>query len=684
MLFDLFFLLSLGVLLASLLTAALGSSLFRKSERNFSLYHLFVVSTLLAGTLFFYPISFCELGSSVAAQDILAGALASLYNTIRLFAIDGDYFGVLASVAAYAPESLAAYRVLGVVLHLLAPILTFGFILSFVKNFSAGCRYFFSPFKEAHIFSELNERSLSLAKSIIAKDKERHPLFPRVVVVFTDVIDKKEEAQYDLLTESERRGAILFRKDLEGIRFRMRISRRPLNFYLFGEDEREKLRHAISVRRDYDYGGAALYYFSKSAESEHLVSARNEATLTRRRERNPLDTIRVVRVNDIQSLIYHNLDKNGTRLFYHARERGDNTINSVIVGLGSYGTEMLKALCWYGQVPGFSLKITAFERDDKAEEHFRQKCPELMEKNGNTEEGEAHYQLKICGGIDVNTADFYKKLDEVGMPTHIFISLGNDEVNIAAAVAIRSYLEGKNTPYRPDIETVVYEPEVARTMGMRLQENPRDEQDEARIGGASKRGVGYRIHMIGDLDGFYSIDTLLDSALSMAGLRVHLRYSAAEEEIAIIDTAEKYAEKEEAASRRGLSLRSLYRDETKEEHEARCQNKAAMRELEKRYGASYFMVEYNYRSSITKALHERLRRKLKAMGYLEIPGVDKPWGERTEEEKLAIGLVEHVRWNAYMRTEGYCHAEVRLEIAKQHPLLRSTKTLTEADLRKDA
>ena len=69
--------------------------------------------------------------------------------------------------------------------------------------------------------------------------------------------------------------------------------------------------------------------------------------------------------------------------------------------------------------------------------------------------------------------------------------------------------------------------------------------------------------------------------------------------------------------------------------------------------------------------------------------MDKPWDQRTEEEKLAIGLVEHVRWNAYLRTEGYQYSgspdkNSRSTVARLHNNLVPVTQLTDEDLRKDA
>jgi hypothetical protein len=52
-----------------------------------------------------------------------------------------------------------------------------------------------------------------------------------------------------------------------------------------------------------------------------------------------------------------------------------------------------------------------------------------------------------------------------------------------------------------------------------------------------------------------------------------------------------------------------------------------------------------------------------------IPGADKRPNEREEHDKNALRVLEHRRWNAYMRTEGYVYAETRNNLAKTHPCL---------------
>lgn len=92
---------------------------------------------------------------------------------------------------------------------------------------------------------------------------------------------------------------------------------------------------------------------------------------------------------------------------------------------------------------------------------------------------------------------------------------------------------------------------------------------------------------------------------------------------------------------------------------------------------SFWKYEYNYRSSVASAIH----RKMKVL--CEIPGVDKPASERTHDELWNLRILEHCRWNAYMRSEGYTHAEKRNNLAKTHHCLVPFDELSPKEQAKD-
>ena len=78
-----------------------------------------------------------------------------------------------------------------------------------------------------------------------------------------------------------------------------------MTFYLISDDESEKISHMENVISRYrNVPNTKLYVFSDEEESKaFLDSYPNEE------KENML--LNIVRVNDIRSLVYHNLDQNG-------------------------------------------------------------------------------------------------------------------------------------------------------------------------------------------------------------------------------------------------------------------------------------------------------------------------------------------------------------------------------------
>ena len=647
--FDLFFHLS-----ASLLFLAIFFSFLRrfgyKTYRLLTPHRILFGGTFLSAFLLFLPFCLEQFDRLSGFSRYFGGIMIALHNAIRLFVIDNDFSVILDGIPEAADYLNIGYTILGSTLYILAPLLTFGFILSFFKNMASYRRYFFSYGRTVHVFPSLNERSMALAESIAAAtERSGVRRFLRDVIVFTDVMDAESGEYYELIEKTRPLGAIVFHKDLDSIKLNRRFFYRHsiFNFYLTEENEGKKIRYASAVIKEYDCAKNTLYIFSAAAQCRLLFEAK------------PNTALHIIRVNDIRSLIYHNLDIYGIRLFHKAHVYNDNVISAVIVGLGRYGTELLKALTWFCQVSGFSLKVNVYEKRETAEQEFMVACPELMAMNRNTVEGEAHYDITIHSGVDVATADFLTELSKVEDATYIFVSLGTDDQNIAVCEEIRSLYASINRRFHPDIETVVYDSHLRKSMGFTWNANgilnePRDKEAD---GVRNYKGQAYRIHMIGDLEDFYSIDTVISSPLVTSGLHIHLRYTVA------LEFNKRRAEK-------GAPL-------TAEEEKQIFDNAdpAAVKE--------FWQKEYCYRSSVAKALAENLRQRLSDAGYLTLLGNETPWAERCFEERLAIGTVEHIRWNAYMRTEGYKKG-ARNDLAKCHPNLVPIGELTPEDLSKDS
>lgn len=557
---------SLAIFTFSLVTACVLMKVKYRGKRVWNSFNVLIGGVFLTSVAMFIPAYY-----EVFAEDKMRGIktfLLSLHGTLRLFIVEGDLDFVMEH-AQVAPDGLStAYIMLAAILFIVAPILTFGVVLSFFKNAFAHLDYWRYFFSDVYIFSESNPKSIALAKSL----KENNP---KRVIVFTDENEKNEEEVHKL-------GAILFKKDITDIGFRFHSKKRSITFFVIGENKVENIKQALGLVEQYkERANTSLYVFATETETELLLSTADKGKM------------KVRRVNEVRSLVSRLLYDEGMKIFNSAvtYDDKDKMISAVVLGMGEHGTEMAKALPWFCQMDGYRVYINLFDKNKNVTLSFTANCPELMDDEHNkdfTTDGEAHYSIDIHDGIDVETMDFWEKMKVIPTVTYVYIALGNDEMNIRTAVKLRSWFEKQGM--NPQIDALVRDTDKAKALE----------------GITNYSGQEYHINFIGDLQTSFSEEVILGSDVEEAALARHMRWG------------------EEDA---------------------------------------FWKYEYNYHSSIASAIH----RKMKILCGL--PGADQKPEERGENEKWSLRVLEHRRWNAYMRTEGYVYAEKRNNLAKTHHCL---------------
>ena len=513
---------------------------------------------------------------------------------MQVFAIGCD-FDVIKNNIYLCPAGLAGvYQAWSAALFVLAPIFTFGFVLSLFKNLSEYIKYLFAYNKEMYVFSELNEKSLALAGDIKINNK-------KVAIVFTDVFEENEEGTYELIENAQKIGAVCFKKDIMVIDFNKHSKKKSISFFTIGNNETENLNQTLKLIDNYrNRENTHIYVFSTKIESELLLTSVNKGL------------IKVRRINEVQSLVNRLLYEQGNILFDSAKETRDGRrkISAIVVGMGNHGTEMVKALSWFGQMDGYKLEINAFDKDSLAKEKFVAVAPELMScsYNGVEIEGEAQYLIEIHPGINVETTVFSQAISKITDATYVFVALGNDDINIKTAVNLRMYFE--RMKIHPVVQAVVYN----------------SQQKKALEGIENYQKQKYDIEFIGDIESSYSENVIVHSELEDEALKRHLKWGNEEE---------------------------------------------------------FWTFEYNYRSSMASAIH------MKARIDCGIQCADKSEEELNEEERKVIESLEHRRWNAYMRAEGYVYSgskekSSRNDLAKMHNNLVDYSFLSKDDKLKDS
>lgn len=561
------------VLIAAVIWAIGVKRMRYKRGRMLTSFNIIFAGVAIASIIIFIPIY-----SQMFEADRYGFGkmfLLSIHNTIRLFIVDGEFAIIMDNIGLVGEELRDVYAMFAAVLFVVAPFLTFGFVMSFFRNVSAYKDYYLKYYSEMYVFSELNERSIELARSLKSNKKNR-------TIVFTDVFDSDDEYTYELMAQAYEVGAILFKKDISIVNFAFHSKKSKLVFFIIGKDDDENVKQTLSLINRYnDNENMSVYVFTTSVNSELILS------------KAVTGKIKVRRINEVQSLISRHLYDNGMKIFDSAigGQGEEKLISAVILGKGQHGTEMAKALSWFCQMDGYRLEMNIFDADKYAESQFSYECPELMHPDYNHDfetVGEAHYSIHVHAGVNVETTEFLELAEKIEKVTYVFVSLGDDEKNISMAAKMRSWLLKRGQ--FPKIDAIV----------------KNADKKKALEGVTNYSGQEYEIDFIGDTVTSYSEEVIFESDIEMEALKRHLKWGKEEE---------------------------------------------------------FWKFEYNYRSSVASAIHKKMKTLCK------IPGIEKEPSERTDTERRNLRVLEHRRWNAYMRSEGFTYAEKRNNLAKTHHCL---------------
>ena len=585
------FILSSAILVSGIVSILFFKKPKKEKENRIRSVNKLIITTIASAMVMFFPIYYSlfekearSIGSAIFV--FFQALLGSIHNVMRLFILDGEYSFVAEKIKD-APKWLhLPYSALASVLFVIAPVLTFSVILSLLKNAYSSIAFAKSYYKDMYVFSELNKRSLVLAKSI----KSNHP---KAKIIFTNVFENETEETHNLVQETKLIGATCFQNDITYLRLHYHSSSKRIVLFLLSDKEADNIRDSVFLIEKYrDRKNTEIYVFAGDIEGELLLSSVDKHHM------------KVRRINDRRSLVSNYIYRNGLKIYEDAfedDESGKKIITTVMVGMGAFGTEMMKTLVWYCQMDGYELELEAFDSDINAENKFTALCPELMDSkhNGNKSELDAVYTIKIHSGVDVRTQSFIDEIKKISNPTCLFVSLGEEKLNVKTAVELRKEFERQGR--HPRIIAIVEDGYINK----RLEKihNFKNQQ--------------YDLEFIGALDQAYSEETIMESELEKKALDVHLEWGEEDD---------------------------------------------------------FWKYEYNYRSSVATAIHNQVKEHY---GLME---------NNYDSERIVT--LEHRRWNAYMRTEGYIYSgsrdkNSRNDLAKMHPDLVTLDKLTDEDIEKD-
>lgn len=586
------------------------------------------------------------------------------------------------------------YKGYALCLFLAAPVLTLSNVLVLFQHVIDKLRYVIVPGKK-YILSELNAESLALAESI----RKKHYYDQ---IIFTGVGNPEKKYDSNLLEKARELNALCLKQEITGLRLGLPLRKNMI--FLIGRHEPGNVSDALALIEKYkdSHLKIDLYVYAATPESKMAIDAADKGeNLLDISFRNylekemkpvldeskcwdkklildcaaaaPLKSSFSVHIVDAAELTVRNiLVNNSDAIWKKAKE--SKTVSITILGFGRHGRTLLKMAVWLFQLHGYRLQINIFDKDGTARRRLQQEAPELLRDFGSLYKDDASHDILFMGGDRGNDcfhsdfdALFQEHWERLKNTQLVFVSLGDDSRNIAAAIHFRELFQCRQ------IETVL----------MQVSPNERKEKlkelkkqgkkicegemplicamvaDPARassltakssVDEAERSRCEYNITPVGSLMAAYDFAHILElMKLEKLALRCHLLWSVKD-----------ILSKKDAADANKLDSQGEL---------VKMDSTIVLDNLVKQT-QQYIRDSYYRDSSIATAVHQIRMLQLKT-----------EFDEKERTEKCMI--TEHMRWNAYMRSRGYRQHDVRNDRVKLHPSIVPYHKLSPDEKEKD-
>ena len=297
--------------------------------------------------------------------------LLSLYHTIKAFGADDNFLVGLKHLSGKIDIWIFRhlYKIYATVLGFIAPLVSATLFLELLATVFPKLKLSLlrcCKNKKKYYFSELNERSLALAKSILETEKRK------VTIIFTDVYaNKVQESTTEILTEAKRIGAICLRDDITHIQKGGRGERK---YFLIDDNEIKNLQTLTNLTNNFNYEYleySEIYLFCQDyiytdVEKQVRKKLENKYKDNAKKRYEDVKPI-IIPIRQYRNLITNMLEKTPLYepIIHKRREnpKDELTLNVTILGIGDIGTEMFLDTYWMGQMLNCKLNINVISRE---------------------------------------------------------------------------------------------------------------------------------------------------------------------------------------------------------------------------------------------------------------------------------------------------------------------------------
>ncbi len=619
------FIVSVLLFLAGVYYFFIHNRVFKANKHSFENRIMFFSAALLAAT---WCIRYMVGISGVLSPDGTALSrseeiLNSLVHTFQSFSMDEDYTEYLTQgkvlMESLFPHTGAVkllYSAYVSVLNVICPIMGGAILFAILTSIFPKIKLWFFNFmywRPICYFSELNDASLALAKSIRNSDS----FFLKTLIVFLDVYtDSDDEEISERIQKAKFINAVCLKEDIADISI---SHRRGKKFFLIDEKQIGNLQTLAAFKSKKIYKrlkhNDEIYVFGTDESNRLVVESVRSFFEEQLGAEKPL----VMSVNGMKNLVYDLLKNKPlfSAKIGKPRKAGEH-LKIAVFGSGQIGTEMFLAAYWCGQLLDYKLHLTVISKEKEAD--FRARIDHINSDIFETsKEGSELLRVYEDEAVpssptyfsfsyvetDVRQDDLYTKMLHDGDGGRIVdsdyfvVALGSDEDNLDVADQIARYITLSKTEApesRIPVAYVVYDDALSELLKSNCnEENPFVD-----------------MFPFGSLDDTYCCNNITYGGLSNS-------VSVAEDDI--------------------------YK-------KAVNQKLTAMMTDIKEYGKKEHKDSYSYWSEIARVIH--IKYKAFCVGKSAddyIKNAKDPNNELNRNHRLA--WLEHRRWNAFMRVNGF-------------------------------
>lgn len=429
------------------------------------------IGVLVISMFFLFPTHFkdYDLGGSIVSA-IQSGfyVLSGRQSVKQLYLIELD------------AVCRAIYLVINYILFATAPVLLSALVVSQFGDTADRLRRRLIRAKECHVFSELNEQSLVLAKSLSEKEGKK-------VLIFCNTKD----AAKSLRSQVRKFGGVMLYATATELRFTKRYEH--VRFYQISASEDQNVQKASALLQ---WQEELLKDDTHCVELFTFIGTKSKALIV---EDIPHKHVKL-RVIDEISLLCNNLFME--KPLYTGLD-GSKKISVMVVGCGRTGMQMIKTAVWCGQMNNYALEINVFDKNvdlitgkNMAQEELFAACPELKLPE---------YQIHFYSS-DATCDEFESMVAQNCMDTnYVVLTMKDDDLNIETAIRLRAlFLRSDKVPV--------------------INARVRNDVKLKNISTSSEYLKKRQIFAFGSTEELFDIDALVNSKLEKMALMVHLYY----------------------------------------------------------------------------------------------------------------------------------------------------------------